>query len=407
MKKIIVVILFTVSFCSAYSLSFLAKDGMGLKSYPGDIRSRSMGLTGITLSGDWTSSIMNPASTATQRTIVLGVGETVSSLSLTYDRFSGFSADQTSIDAPYINIIFPLPIKNATLTAYYYAPMNSYFQASFTHEYEHPDGESGEITDYIGIDYYKNFNIVGFSGAYALPFHLAVSLGLECAFGNDKNEYVIINPAFTDTTTKIVTTNKFLGYAPKFGVYYSYKNFSAGTVYRPSYDVNTSNSYNDTVGPDFVWEYPAELGIGVGYSHDALTVSAEYIQENWSNTSYIGYSDTEDLTRIGIGGEYLVSMNWSFLSEKEKKVTIPLRVGYYTQEGLYQNGKESAFSFGTSFKPFKSGNAAIDLMVSFGSREMDLVDMASDGIVSRYSEDFVTFGVSFTTKDLWFREKKK
>lgn len=407
MRKILLLVIAVVLVQSMNAVSFMAKDGVGLKTFPGDIRSRSMGLTGIVLSGDMNSSVMNPSTSAKQKVIVFGFGETISSTSLSYERFSGFSADETSIDAPYINIIFPLPLKNTVLTLHYYAPLNSYFQGNFSHTYPHPDEVSDDITDFIDVEYYKNINIIGFSGAYAFPFNLSLSLGFECAFGNDKTEYTILNTAFTHTKTEIESVNKFLGYAPRIGAYYSWKEFVVGAVYRPSYNIDVTTMYNSLVLPDYLWKYPTELNFGIGYTNKDMTLSIEYINESWGDTSYLNYGKTEDLTRIGIGAEYLLGLDWKIFTEKEKKVTIPLRAGYYTQNGLYQNGKESAFSFGTSIRPFRSANAAVDLMISFGSREMDLNDVASSGVVSRYTEDFITFGVSFTTKDLWFREKKK
>lgn len=407
MKKTFLIILLFAAIIQLQALTFLAKDGIGLKTYPADMRSKTMGLLGLALTGEFHSSPANPASLATQRMIVLSFGETASSVSLSYERFSGFSADETSLESPYLNIVFPLPIKNAILSAYYYSPLNSYFQGSFTHEYPHPDGVSGDIHDSIGINYFKNFNIIGLSAAYSLSNNVAFSLGFECLFGNDKTEYTVVNQAFTDTTTYATITDKMLGYVPKLGASYTYADFSFGTTYRPSSDVAVSHSYNDTVSPDTNTTYPSEIAFGVAYNGKKYSLGIEYGIEKWSETLFTNYGITEDLSRIGVGGEYLLSINWHLFSEKEKQIIIPLRAGYYNQTGLYRNGKESAVSFGTSIKPFKSGNAVFDIMVSFGSREMDLFDAVSGGIESRYTEDFVTFGVSFTAKDLWFREKKK
>ena len=401
MRFILFILVFIAVSFSVQALSFLGKDGFGLKNYPGDIRSRSMGLTGLTLSDSYNSSLMNPAVTSQTKTIIFGFGETASMISLSYNRFSDYTTDDNSFDMPYMNVIFPMVVKGLVVSAYYTSPLNSYFQGSFTQDsgYETPDT--------VTVEYYKNFNIVGFSTAYELPFKVSLSVGLECAFGNDKTKYSVTNSEFTINTMEAQWEYGYTGYTPKFGFYYSNHGVSLGATYRSSMDISTIPTYNDIEKAETTWLYPSEIGIGLGYSNEKFTVSGEYITEKWSETTINGYGATEDLTRIGFGGEYRFSFNWKFLRDKEKKIEIPLRAGYYIQKGLYREGKESAFSFGTAFKPFKTNNASIDLLLSFGSREMLLVDRSTTNLESMYKEDFITFGVSFTAKDLWFRDTKK
>ena len=107
----------STSFClllfllsSAFSGSFLSLNSFGKLNYSGDIRSMSMASSGIALYDDRNSSSENPAVITAGDTIVLNIGETYSSLSISYDRFSDFEPDSSDFDTPYINIIFPLPL---------------------------------------------------------------------------------------------------------------------------------------------------------------------------------------------------------------------------------------------------------------------------------------------------------
>ena len=367
--------------------SFITYQTFGRLNNVGDIRSISMGLRGLSLYDNKNSSTINPATSTYSENIIISLGEIVTNYNISYNKFSE-DFYKRNFTTPYLNIIFPSPVKDLTFSAYFNSEINSNLHLKFEN--------NNEI---INEFFEKNINKIQFASAYKIFDNLSLSLGGLYLFGNEENKYLIRNAEYTNNLEEDIWKYKYEGYGIKFGTLLNLDNFNFSGMYRPSFKVDINRSFDEIAYGNFTFDYPQNISLGVSYSNNNnLLVSTEYITENWSNLNYSSYQNfkMQDMSRYAIGLEYQLEIKKK-QNYINKKISIPIRTGFYYQDGYYQNGKEYAFSLGTSINPFESKRARFDFTLSIGKREMRLD--------TDYEETFINFGISFNGKDKWYNIK--
>jgi hypothetical protein len=393
MKRILLFIIALLTLSLSLSAgSFLALNSFGKYNIQGDIRSFSMGGTGVALADEYNTSLINPALAATKDRIYLNIGETFSSHSMDYARFSDFGPSGADFDMPYMNIIFPLPVKGVALSAHYYSPVNSGIELHY----------NASEDDYVEEVHYKNINFVEFGAAWRILPSLSAGAGVLYAFGNERNEYTIVNEEFVNDTTYNKWKYTYSGVGYHIGLLYQSSLFGAGISYHPSFDISVSRSFNDAkIPPDTEFTYPAQWTAGISVTPGEWTFTGEFSTADWSVTQYHDYP-LEKMSRYSVGAEYDLKIPYKRHGNL-KTFDIPVRLGYYSQTGFYQEGKEWGLTGGLSLFPFKSvSSARMDLFLSYGQRETLLEDHFEGGKYG-YQENFFTIGISFSATDKWYK----
>jgi len=387
MKKIILILfLVIISLNFINGETFLTQYTFGRLNNIGDIRSISMGLRGLSLYDSQNSSTINPATSTYSDDIIISLGEIISNYNINYDKFSE-DFYKRNFTTPYFNIVFPSPLKNLSFSAYFNSEINSKLQLKFE--------QNGEKINEL---FQKNINKIQFATAYKVFDQLSLSIGGLYLFGNEENKY-IINTEYTNSTEEDIWKYKYEGYGIKFGTLLNLDNFTFSGMFRPSFQVDINRSFDDITLESKPFDYPQNLSLGIAYSNnDNFLISGEYINENWSNLDYTSYQTftMEDLYRYGLGIEYLLEIKKK-KNYLKKKISIPIRTGFYYQKGYYNEGNEYGFSLGTSIKPFKSEKARFDLILTIGKKDM-ILD-------TNYEETFINFGISFNGRDKWYNTK--
>ena len=371
--------------------SFLALNSFGKYNLQGDIRSFSMGVSGVALTDDYNTSLVNPATATGKDRIYINIGETYSSLSIDYDRFTGFDPSSADFDTPYLNIIFPLPMKGSVLTASYYSPVNSMIELHYTNGTE----EVEEVHE-------KNINFAEFGAAYELLPSLSLGAGALYAFGNERNEYTITDETYTEETTYNKWKYTYSGIGFHLGALYRSDFANIGLSYYPAFDITVSRSFNDArIDPETSFTYPAQWTMGFSLTPGALTLTGEWTAIDWSGIDYNNYV-LDKMSRLSFGAEYDLKIPYRRHGNL-RTFDIPVRAGFYTQKGFYEDGKEWGLTGGFSLFPFKSvSGARMDVLLSYGQRKTLLEDAFQGGLYD-YKENFFTIGVSFSATDKWYK----
>ncbi|HHH84529.1 MAG TPA: hypothetical protein ENL15_01090 [Firmicutes bacterium] len=371
--------------------SFLALNSFGKYNLQGDIRSFSMGVSGVALYDDYNTSLVNPATATGKDRIYVNIGETYSSLSIDYERFTEFNPSSADFDTPYLNIIFPLPLKGTILTASYYSPVNSMVELHYTNG-----------TENIEEVHQKNINFTEFGAAYELLPSFSMGIGALYAFGNERNEYTIIDETYTEGTTYNKWKYTYSGIGFHMGALYHSETANIGVSYFPALDINVSRSFNDArIDPDYSFTYPAQWTLGFSLTPGALILTGEWTSIDWSEVDYNNYL-LDKMSRLSFGAEYDLKIPYKRHGNL-RTFDIPVRAGFYTQKGFYENGKEWGLTGGFSLFPFKSvSGARMDVFLSCGQRKALLEDAFQGGSYD-YKENFFTFGISFSATDKWYK----
>lgn len=392
MKRLFLILALCVFTAAGISAgSFLALNSFGKYNLQGDIRAFSMGVSGVALSDNYNTSLANPATATGKDRIYINIGETYSGLSIDYERFTGFDPSSGDFDTPYLNIIFPLPLKGTVLTASYYSPVNSMIELHYANG-----------TEQVEEVHQKNINFAEFGAAYELLPSLSVGAGVLYAFGNERNEYTIIDENYTEETTYNKWKYTYSGIGFHTGAFYRSEIANVGVSYFPAFDITVSRSFNDErIDPETSFTYPAQLTFGFSLTPGEFILTGEWTSIDWSEIDYNDY-DLEKMSRLSFGAEYDLKIPYKRHGNL-KTFDIPVRAGFYTQKGFYEDGKEWGLTGGFSLFPFKNvSGARMDVLLSYGQRNALLEDSFQGGLYD-YKENFFTFGVSFSATDKWYK----
>lgn len=381
--------------------------GLGDMDYSSGIRTDGMGITGISLLGNYNNSL-NPAAWTKIQYTIFSTGLTVQSFKSTdgtntstrmYADFEGF------------NLSVPIKAANGWILN---LGLNKYSIVNY--DIQNQGSSLGEpYTQY----YRGNGGLNRFSAGLSYLLFKYISLGVQFnyAFGDIEktNQIDFSNPAIFDTRNSITNTITgyyfntgliFNGFGKLFGskklddlnlgLYFStpakFNSSITGTFER----VSKTDSVNFTEGK---LDMPYTFGAGISKEfNNRLILAADFIYRNWDNYKYYGQhpGEIKNSYKAGVGVEFTESNkpDAPFLS----KVTLRLGANY-TSDYFRVNGNNIisyGFSFGFGF-PISNFNK-LDIAFNYTRK-----GKTSSGLVK---EDIFKISAAVNISELWFLRPK-
>ena len=381
--------------------------GLGDLDYSSSTRADGMGITGLSLHGNYNNT-MNPAAwTKIQYTIFSTTftfqgfksSDGVNTSSRVYADFEGFNLS-VPINSPN-GWILGLGLNKFSIVNYDIQTRGSSLGEGFTQYYR---GNGGLNRFSAGL-------------SYLLFRYISFGIQFNYAFGDIKktNQIDFDNTAIFDTHNSI--TNTITGYYFNTGLIFNgfgklfrsskLDNLNLGLYFSTPAKFNSSitgtfekvsktDSVNVTEGK---LDIPYTFGAGISNEiNNRLIIAADFIYQNWDNYKYYGSHPSE------IKNSYKAALGIEFTESKKPEAEffkkISLRLGAsYTADYIRVNGNNIVsygFSLGFGF-PISTFNR-IDIAFNYIRK-----GKTSNGLIK---EDIFKIGASVNVGELWFLKPK-
>jgi hypothetical protein len=238
--------------------------------------------------------------------------------------------------------------------------------------------------DYLGVASNNSLPATDIMHKYIRVADVYMSYGLQ--YYSQKKEGLNYTIGLTfDNETKISARYDEL--------FYSAKTYSGTSTYT-SYDtiVNTKGSNSNI-------KLPSNLGVGVSLNYNnKLIWGADFRQQNWSNATILGKSDSlANSTSFHTGIQYTPNPRsvFNYFSRIEYRAGFHYTNSYYKFKG--EQLKDIGYSAGLGF-PFPSTRSKLNITYEFGK-----FGTTSNGL---YAQKYSMFSVGFVLYDVWFVKRK-
>lgn len=262
------------------------------------------------------------------------------------------------------------------------------------------DGDGGLHQFYIGMGF-KPFNRFAF-GANISYVWGDINRNTTLTFPNSPVESNRVKNRNTSIAMKGVKFD--------FGVQYiqplsQKSDLTIGAVYSPkmrlSNDVELVSVQNVLVVTDTTssFQLPHSFGLGVAYNWAGkLTASMDVLHQKWSSAKYMGNTKAlSDLTRIGIGAEYMPNP----LSRKYF-ANVRYRLGFHYSDSYYKiNNRRASREYGISGGfglPIPKTKSIINI-----SAQYIRVDGRADNLLK---ENYLRINIGLVFNERWFFKRK-